>query len=169
METLLCQIECCLNCRPLVPLSDDPTDLEPLTPGHFLVGNTLKAVPDRNFEDIPTNRLKQYHLVQKLLQQIWHRWSSEYLATLQPRLKWLKPPINIQLGQLVLIKDETTMPFHWPLGRILKLHPGADGVTRVVTLKTASGEYTRPVTKLCLLPIPGEFQNSRSEGASMFA
>ncbi|XP_055591188.1 uncharacterized protein LOC129743234 [Uranotaenia lowii] len=48
METLLCQIECCLNSRPIVPLSDDPTDYEPLTPGHFLVGTALKVpVHDR--------------------------------------------------------------------------------------------------------------------------
>ena len=32
-------------------------------------------------------------------------------------------------------------------------HPGADGVIRVVTLKTADGELQRPIVKLCLLPI----------------
>ncbi len=39
-STLLCQIESCLNSRPLVPLEDG------LTPGHFLVGKPLKAIPD---------------------------------------------------------------------------------------------------------------------------
>ena len=73
METLLCQIECYLNSRPLVPLSDDPSDLEPLTSGHFLVGSNLKAVPDNKLEEIPSNRLKRYQLVQKLLQQICTR------------------------------------------------------------------------------------------------
>uniref|UniRef100_A0A182WI52 CCHC-type domain-containing protein n=1 Tax=Anopheles minimus TaxID=112268 RepID=A0A182WI52_9DIPT len=48
------------------------------------------------------------------------------------------PIINIEIGQLVLVKDESTGPLHWPLGRIIKLHPGNDGLTRVVTLKTAS-------------------------------
>jgi len=36
--TLLCQIEACLNSRPIVPLTDDPADLSALTPGHFLIG-----------------------------------------------------------------------------------------------------------------------------------
>ncbi|EFN69637.1 hypothetical protein EAG_00358, partial [Camponotus floridanus] len=34
MATLLAQVESCLNSRPLQPMSDDPEDLEALTPGH---------------------------------------------------------------------------------------------------------------------------------------
>ncbi|XP_053691646.1 uncharacterized protein LOC128740150 [Sabethes cyaneus] len=66
MTTLLAQIECCLNFRPIVPLSDDPSDLEPLTPGHFLTGAALKSVPDNNFSDVPFNRLRQWQQTQKL-------------------------------------------------------------------------------------------------------
>ncbi|XP_055632492.1 uncharacterized protein LOC129772973 [Toxorhynchites rutilus septentrionalis] len=58
MLTLLAQIECCLNSRPIVPISDDPSDMEPLTPGHFLVGSALKAVPDSDVSEIPLNRSK---------------------------------------------------------------------------------------------------------------
>lgn len=154
MQTLLAQIECCLNSRPLIALSDDPTDFESLTPGHFLTGSSLKSVPDVDVTKIPTNRLRSYQQIQKFLQQIWQRWRVEYLCTLQSRSKWINPPISIQRGQLVLIKEDNIPPFQWPTARIIEVHPGADGITRVVTIKTPSGNYTRPVSKLCILPIP---------------
>lgn len=154
METLLSQIECCLNSRPIVPLTDDPTDFEVLTPGHFLVGSALKAVPDADVSEIACNRLTKWQQVQKKLQIIWKRWHMEYLSTLQPRTKWLNPPIALQKGQLVLLMDEKSPPMVWPTARIEELHPGSDGNTRVVTLRTAHGCYTRPVNKICLLPIP---------------
>ncbi|XP_058816901.1 uncharacterized protein LOC131680198 [Topomyia yanbarensis] len=153
METLLAQIECCLNSRPLVPLSDESTDLEVFTPGHFLTGAALKAVPDIDVTDIPFNRLRQWQPIQKMFQQLWKRWHLEYLSTLQSRSKWCNPPVPIQKNQLVVIKDENSPPMSWPIGRIIELHPGDDGTTRVVTLQTPNGRYTRPVSKICLLPI----------------
>jgi len=44
LSTLLARIEACLNSRPLSPMSEDPTDLLALTPGHFLVGGPLLSI-----------------------------------------------------------------------------------------------------------------------------
>ncbi|XP_029168374.1 uncharacterized protein LOC114938560 [Nylanderia fulva] len=46
LSTLLTQIEACLNSRPLQALSDDPDDTSALTPGHFIIGAPLLAVPE---------------------------------------------------------------------------------------------------------------------------
>ncbi|XP_036329773.1 uncharacterized protein LOC118741907 [Rhagoletis pomonella] len=40
------RVESCLNSRPLSPSSNQPADLEPLTPGHFLVGGHILAPPE---------------------------------------------------------------------------------------------------------------------------
>lgn len=161
METLLTQIECCLNSRPIIPISDDPTDLQPLTPGHFLIGSPLKAVPDEDVSAIPFNRLQRWQQTQKIFQDVWKRWNTEYLSSLQPRTKWCQPPVAIERGRLVIIRQENCPPMHWPTARIMELHPGPDGITRVVTVRTADGIYTRPVSKICLLPVP---TNSSTEG-----
>ncbi|XP_025264626.1 uncharacterized protein LOC112637998 [Camponotus floridanus] len=60
MSTFLTQVEACLNSRPLQALSDDPEDLAPLTPGHFLVGAALTAVPEPSLLDEPTFRLSRW-------------------------------------------------------------------------------------------------------------
>ncbi|KAJ8944184.1 hypothetical protein NQ318_016164 [Aromia moschata] len=43
-------------------------------------------------------------------------------------------------------------PLRWKLGRITDVHPGADGVVRVVSIRTSSGTTKRAVRKVCLLP-----------------
>ena len=54
---------------------------------------------------------------------------------------------------MVLVKSDGLAPTTWPLTRVIAIHPGADGLTRVVSLRTANGQTQRPIHKLCLLPI----------------
>ncbi|XP_035228751.1 uncharacterized protein LOC118200871 [Stegodyphus dumicola] len=46
LTTLVTQIEAFLNSRPLSPLSSDPNDLQPITPGHFLTGSAMLSYPE---------------------------------------------------------------------------------------------------------------------------
>ncbi|GFT63441.1 integrase catalytic domain-containing protein [Trichonephila clavipes] len=62
------QIEAVLNSRTICPLSNDPNDVETLTPAHFLVGSSLVAVPDPDYTEIPMNRLSRWQLVQRMNQ-----------------------------------------------------------------------------------------------------
>lgn len=151
-STLTTQIEAMLNSRPLSPLSMDPTDLAALTPGHFLIGAPLVAVPEVDHTGIPINRLKKWQLVQSFQQNIWKRWQLEYLHTLQQRQKWAVPSKNLEIGDLVLIHCNTP-PLTWPLARITAVRPGSDGVVRVVELKTQHGTLTRPAVKVFPLPL----------------
>ncbi|XP_076391770.1 uncharacterized protein LOC143265174 [Megachile rotundata] len=143
----------CLNSRPLHPLSSDPTDLTPLTPGHFLIGDALTTLPQPDVTHINQNRLNRFQLIQQMVQHFWKRWHQEYLHELQQRHKWkLDPSGDVKIGALVLIKEDNIPPMRWRLGRITELHHGLDDITRVVTLKTIDGLTKRSVTKICLLP-----------------
>ncbi|XP_054259587.1 uncharacterized protein LOC128984305 [Macrosteles quadrilineatus] len=139
--TLATQVEAVLNSRPLTALSADPSDISALTPGHFLIGTSLVAVPEPNLEEVPENRLNHWQTVQALHQRFWRRWHQEYLHQLQQRKKWEKPNKNLEVGDLVIIQDPRTPPLLWPLGRIVKTSPGSDGIVRVVTIKTQRGFF----------------------------
>ncbi|XP_050295684.1 uncharacterized protein LOC126735659 [Anthonomus grandis grandis] len=153
LYTLITQNEATLNSRPLVPIFSDPSDFDLLTPGHFLIGRRLTALPDPSLLDLNENRLSKFQHLQRLYQQFWARWSKEYVVLLQQRWKWKNPEKNLEVGELVLVRDDNLPPLNWKLGRVLTLHPGLDGKCRVVSLKTNKGVIKRAITKLCALPL----------------
>lgn len=151
LTTLLTQIEATLNSRPLCPLSNDPADLEALTPSHFLTLQPSTTFPETNLENVSLSKLQRWRLINDIQRHFWTRWKNEYLSTLQYRAKWQVPGKQVAVGSLVLIR-EPTHPLHWRLGRICTLHPGPDGIVRVATVNTSTGKLTRPMVKLCPLP-----------------
>lgn len=64
--TVLAQIRAVLNSRLLVPLSPNPTDIEALTPSHFVIGRQLTSIPGVDVRDIPRNKLSGYQHLQML-------------------------------------------------------------------------------------------------------
>ena len=151
--TLLTQVECCLNSRPISAMSDSPDDLSALTPGHFLVFEPPVVIPHENLLDTPINRLNRWQHIEHMLQSFWQRWKIEYLTNLQHRYKWPSQQRPIKINDLVIIKDDRVPPSKWLLGRVIDTHPGNDGMVRVVTLKCQNTTLKRAITKLCVLPI----------------
>lgn len=151
-STLLCQVEAYVNSRPLTPLNDDPTSLNALTPGHFLVGEALVKIPDEeNFTQIPENRLTRWNHITRMNQHFWERWYHEYLNSLINRSKWTKEQRNFRVGDMVILKEENTPPLKWKLARVEEILPGKDNLVRSVIVRTSSGVFKRPIVKLGLL------------------
>lgn len=161
LTTVLARIESCLNSRPLCALTTDVDDLTVLTPGHFLIGDSLLAPPEPPVLDMSPHR--HYLKIQRLIQQFWARWSSDWLGHLQSRPKWCNQQTNLQVNDMVLVKDDRLPPNQWFLGRIIQTHPGADQLVRVVTIRTKNGTYKRCVSKVCRLPLdPSTHDNTHS-------
>lgn len=152
LTTILCQIESCLNSRPLCPISSDPDDFEILTPGHFLIGRPLRALSQPSVLEIPTNRLAYWQRIYQTTQRFWKQWQSEYLTRLQQRPKWATQSSDVEVGQLVLLKEDNLPPSQWKLARITEIHRGPDNKVRVVTIKTPTSILKRPIVKICPLP-----------------
>lgn len=163
ITTLLTQIEAILNSRPMEPLSDDPDDLSALTPGHFLIGQPLTTLPEPNLQSINISRLSRWQLIQQQSQQFWRHWSQAYLQRQLATTKWWHQNNQIQVGSLVLLTDERLPPCKWPLARVTQLHPGDDGLTRVVTIKTATTTLIRPIVKLAILPQIGSDNQDQNQ------
>lgn len=147
-STVLVQVEACLNSRPLTPLPDTSEGLEVLTPGHFLIGRPLTALPDETDVHQQLTPLRRWQLCQTLTRHWWTRWSKEYIETLLKFSKWHTPSRDLRVGDIVCLRDEPLAPTRWPLARVIEVHPGRDGKTRVVTVRTAKGIYKRPIVKM---------------------
>nr|XP_049464106.1 uncharacterized protein LOC120961248 [Anopheles coluzzii] len=158
--TVLHQIEAAMNSRPLLPLSDDPNELAALTPAHFLIGTSMFAVPEPDYTQLKSCTLDDLQKWQLLVQRFWKHWATEYLQEMQKSYaSGGSNNSNILPGRLVILMDESLPTTRWPLARIVEIHPGEDKIVRVVTLKTAKGIITRPITKICVLPLSTDSEN----------
>ena len=108
-----------------------------------------------------TSRLYRWQEQQQMYERLWRLWSDDYVHSLQCRSKWHFEKSPIQVGQIVILRNDNLPPTKWNLGRVVKCHPGPDGLIRVVTVRTAIGEYLRPLSKLALLPVALDSPNVR--------
>lgn len=154
LSTVLTQIEGILNSRPLLPLSSNCDDFAYLTPGHFLTGTALVTYPEHDLTETPISRLRLWNVVNNMTQSFWKVWHKQYLNILQSRPKWRDELPNVQVGDLVLLREDNCPPMSWPMARITKIFPGKDNMVRAFEVMTSNRKtHLRSVTKICLFPI----------------
>ena len=154
LSTLMCSAESIVNSRPLTPVSDDPRDLEPLTPNHLLLIRAGTSPPG-NYDNSGTASRRKWRQIQYLADVFWRRWVREYLPQLLQRSKWRRGERDVAIGDVVLIMDYQLPRNEWRLGRVLETFPGQDGHVRTVRLRTKDGECVRPIARLCMLEEAG--------------
>lgn len=100
-NTLLIKIEACLNSRPLC-LIKESEEITVLTPGHFLIQQSLMA-PPRTEEtiDVSTSLSKRWQHIEKISDQFWIKWKTQMIQNYQYRpRKWSRPTRNFQVGDV---------------------------------------------------------------------
>ena len=151
LHTVFTEIEGFINSRPLSMVSDDINDLSPLTPNHFIIGRPNANLRPCETTEKDLNHKRRWKRVQAVTESFWKRWRKEYLPNLTSRGKWTVETAPVKKGDLVLLTESCWNRGVWQLARITNVMPGKDGIVRVVELKTKSGIYTRPLTKIAKL------------------
>ena len=151
METCLCDVELCVNSRPLIYVEAESNDFETLTPAHFLLGRDATSKINIDFEDLSvskTDLLQRDTDVDLMYKRFWSIWSKDYITNLPSIIPKFKQKCNLKIGSVVVIKEDNTPRLHWPLGLVTEIHQSSDGLVRSVTLKTAKGIIKRPIQNL---------------------
>ena len=155
-HTLLIMAEGILNSRPLTPVSNDPDDFDCLTPNPFLHPGVTTTKVTTNIipptTDVPPSiLLKHWRHVQSLTDAFWKRFTREYISTLQQRRKWTGKRRNLDVGDVVLVVENTPRD-EWNMARVIATFPDREGLVRRVCVKTMKKKkLERQVNSLVLL------------------
>ena len=71
----------------------------------------------------------------QLVAQFWNAWLKYYTIDLQQRRKWYTINPNLEIGELVLVHRENIKRHNWPLGRIVNIRKGRDGMVRSLIIR----------------------------------
>lgn len=144
----------------------DPESTSPLTPNHILTMKTKPVLPPPGiFQREDLYLRKRWRRVQHLSCEFWTRWKREFLHSLQERSKWTKPRRNMQVGDVVIVQDDSKARNRWSLARVIETYPNKDdGLVRSVKVAIGDPELSstgkrvhppsvleRPIQKLVLL------------------
>ena len=72
--------------------------------------------------------MKKWRQAQVLAEQIWNRRLKEYIPALHERQKRQKPCQNADIGDLVLLVDESLPRGQWYIGRVTRVVHSRDGL-----------------------------------------
>ena len=163
LRTLMVEIESVINARPITYVYDDANSISyPLSPSDLVYGRRVTLTPnDAHYEIVSTHqsltRRAKHH--KNLLQQVTKQWRKEYLTSLREQSSPRNKGISVQeisVGDIVLLKNDSTNRIHWKIARVEELIPGADGKVRAAIVKVGNSDkrpsYLRRVIQH-LIPI----------------
>ena len=119
LETILHEIEACLNSRPLTFVGDEIDAEVPLTPAHFLdcqpVGVQLPPAKEHTVK--PSDLAVRRKLRNELLDYFWEMWSTDYIRNL-PVCRGATARGQLTEGSMVLVRDDGHPRLQWPVGMV---------------------------------------------------
>lgn len=157
LYTILTEIESFINHRPITHVTDDIGDPLPLRPIDFIQTPEPPLQLNSSQREQLTLRFKHRKTV---LTSVWNQWKKQYLHQLN---KWNEHKIKCtnkkaKIGDVVIVNPLTmvTNKALFPLGRIVNVIQGRDGIVRSVYVKTEKGILHRSTKHVLPLETDGE-------------
>ncbi|KAK0143560.1 hypothetical protein N1851_018300 [Merluccius polli] len=79
----------------------------------------------------------------------WSRWRKEYLANITIRQRWHVPRRNLQIGDIVMVKDEDLPRNEWRLGRVVETYANKDGLVSKVKITLGDRNLNHKGERVC--------------------
>lgn len=155
-------VEVELNNCPLSYVEDDP-QFPILTPASFLFQRSNRIPELEPWREETVDLRKRARYLRACKDSLWKRWSSEYLVALRERHRCNHggKSSKIEVGDVVIVRSDERNRAKWPLGIVVKLFPGKDGVVRAVKLRAGKAYLERPIQHLFPLELSCDKQQQK--------
>jgi Family of unknown function (DUF5641) len=166
LATILYEAAIIVNSRP-IGIAGRESDLEagtPITPLHLMLGRATIEAPQMDFHNA-YNLTRRLQFVDEVKREFWHKWRAIVFQGLDRSYKWRQEYRDSQVGDVVLLKDETAAGNTYKLARVVEVfRDEKDGKVRKVSVayKNVTEKVfrvsTRPIHKIVLV-VPAEDAN----------
>ncbi|KAK5986434.1 hypothetical protein GCK32_014593 [Trichostrongylus colubriformis] len=157
LETLLTEIEGCLNTRPLTYQETEIEDsIAALRPIDFIQRDMDLPLQPR--DDAEAEKDDESYLLPREKARLQNQ--ENHRRHLNQKQGCAKVP---RIGEIVLLTEPCQKRYQWKMARILKLLPSSDGAVREVEVLSAKRVLRRPVNQLIPLEIEGNVTGETSQ------
>ena len=124
---------------------EDDVELPVLTPT-MMMYTQPNLLPE---EDVDLRKRMRYIRCCKDI--LWSRWTTEYIRSLRERhnLKHKTKELNLQVGDVVLIRSEERNRGKWNFGIVARIIKGRDRVVQAARLRAGKSYLERAIQHLC--------------------
>ena len=141
LRTVFAYVEDILNQRPIALVNNDPHDLETLTPA-LLLGRTKGNIAPG--PDSSSKLLQNWKLANTMARKFWSQFQLEIIPELEKAAKWWAVVPAPAVGDAVVVLQlEPQHGSDWPVGKVLEVHEGRDGLVRSVSVEVGGAVYRR--------------------------
>ena len=133
LESILSEIELCVNLRPMTALPSGDCEVRALCPADLVNGyNARSRFPDVsmtnlkiNNRDLPIIMTKTWKRQEAVMKAFWKRFRLEYLGQLRNAVE-TKPatPHVLNVGDVCLMADPSPSRGYWPLCKVVNVFGG---------------------------------------------